>query len=50
MGRTDVVELLPAARPPQTCSPTTRDPRLYHCHVADHIYAGTLASFTIHQR
>ncbi len=45
---TDVVELLPASMKTVDMQADNPGEWMYHCHVADHITAGMMASYTVH--
>jgi hephaestin len=46
-GRTDVVSLLPATMVVADMTPDDAGTWLFHCHVADHISAGMLATYVV---
>jgi FtsP/CotA-like multicopper oxidase with cupredoxin domain len=49
-GRTDTIELLPGSMATVDMNADNPGTWMYHCHVADHIKAGMLATYTIKPR
>ncbi|MDP3976237.1 MAG: multicopper oxidase domain-containing protein [bacterium] len=47
---TDVIELLPASMKSVDMIAENPGTWMYHCHVADHITAGMMSTYTIHQK